>query len=278
MSIYLLTSASGAPGVSTAALGMALRWPRASMLLEADVQQSLLAGYFGGSVPAEPNLTQVALRASRGEENLKEAIWHAAQRFPSDAEPHRRLFIPGPTPPWMRHAVDQRWGSIAPTLSRMDEAGLDVLVDLGRIPTPVSQTPSLLPAALVDSSDLVAVMMEPTLPGIAAARVLLEGLLMQIKHSVRQPELCLLLREPASAPRRLGRAHVAAQTYSAREITRQLKVPVGGTVDHDPAGALLLNQGLGWEKSHLAKNLTSVARELHQRTDRHARSQEKIHA
>ncbi|WP_394276242.1 hypothetical protein [Luteococcus sp.] len=278
MSVFLLTAVSGAPGVSTMALGMALRWPRASLLVEADAQQSLLAGYFAGAVPPEPNLSQVAVRAARGEANLGEAIWHGAQRFPSDAEPNRRLFIPGPTPPWMRHAVDQRWGAMAPTLAQMDEAGMDVLVDLGRLQTPISQTPALVSTPLLENSALVAVVIEPTLPGIAAARILVEGLTVQVKHSVRQPLLGVVLRAPATASRRWFGPQVKIQTYSPREISRQLNVPVLGQVEHDVAGAALLNQGLEWDKSPLAKNLHSLARDLQQRATRHATSQENPHA
>lgn len=262
MSLILLTSAAGAPGVSTAALGLALSWGRASLLVEAAVEQSLLAGYFGGTLAPEPNLGQIAALASRGEAHLQELVWQIAKRFPSDAEPNRRLFISGPNPPWVRGTVDQRWDTIAAALERLDEAGMDTLIDFGRLPTPMSQTPTLVPPALMEHAAVVGLMLEPTLPGIAAARVLAEGLALQAKHSVRQPVFGLVLREPASAPARLGRGAAGMQTYTAREISAQLKVPVLGAVPHDVVGAARLNQGQDWHKSPLARGLQGLSREL----------------
>lgn len=46
MAVLALTSAKGAPGVSTAALAMTLLWPRAALLAECDPAggSSVLAG------------------------------------------------------------------------------------------------------------------------------------------------------------------------------------------------------------------------------------------
>ena len=50
MSSIVLTSASGAPGVTTSALGLALAWPRASVLVDADraATPTVMAGYLHG--------------------------------------------------------------------------------------------------------------------------------------------------------------------------------------------------------------------------------------
>lgn len=52
MAIITLTSASGSPGVTTTALGLALVWPRPVVLVEADPTggSALLAGYWRGQL------------------------------------------------------------------------------------------------------------------------------------------------------------------------------------------------------------------------------------
>ena len=51
MAVVALASASGSPGVTTTALGLALLWPRPVLLVEADPTggSGLLAGYFRGT-------------------------------------------------------------------------------------------------------------------------------------------------------------------------------------------------------------------------------------
>src|SRR5215213_8433495 len=65
MSLVVLTSASGSPGVTTTALGLALSWPRPVLLVEADPTgaSGLLAGYFRGARYYESGLVEVALSA-----------------------------------------------------------------------------------------------------------------------------------------------------------------------------------------------------------------------
>ena len=50
MAVIVMTSAAGAPGTTTAALTMALQWPRRCLLVEADpAGSSLVPGWLGGA-------------------------------------------------------------------------------------------------------------------------------------------------------------------------------------------------------------------------------------
>ena len=62
MAIITLVSASGAPGVTTTALALAVRWPRPVMLVEADPRggSSILAGFFKGTID-QPGLLQLVV-------------------------------------------------------------------------------------------------------------------------------------------------------------------------------------------------------------------------
>ena len=53
MTLTVLTSASGSPGVSTSALGMSLAWSKPVLLVEADPTggSAILAGWFHGRPP-----------------------------------------------------------------------------------------------------------------------------------------------------------------------------------------------------------------------------------
>ena len=63
MAVLALTSAKGAPGVSTAALAMTLLWPRAALLAECDPAggSSVLAGHLRGEVDHSRGLLPLAL-------------------------------------------------------------------------------------------------------------------------------------------------------------------------------------------------------------------------
>ena len=63
MAVIALTSASGSPGVTTTALGLALLWPRPVLLVEADPTggSGLLAGYFRGTREYDGGLIELAL-------------------------------------------------------------------------------------------------------------------------------------------------------------------------------------------------------------------------
>ena len=56
MALITLTSASGSPGVTTTAVGLALSWPRPVLLVEADPTggSAIAAGYLrGGAAPSD---------------------------------------------------------------------------------------------------------------------------------------------------------------------------------------------------------------------------------
>ncbi|MGK2852999.1 MAG: hypothetical protein ACSLE3_02645, partial [Microbacteriaceae bacterium] len=65
MALIALASASGSPGVTTTAMGLALAWPRPVLLVEADPTggSGLLAGYFRGTREYTAGLIELALTA-----------------------------------------------------------------------------------------------------------------------------------------------------------------------------------------------------------------------
>ena len=62
MSILILTSAGGSPGVTTLGIGLALTWPRPVLLADCDpgAHQAVLAGYLAGQSGHGKGLLRVA--------------------------------------------------------------------------------------------------------------------------------------------------------------------------------------------------------------------------
>ncbi len=75
MSILLLTSTSGSPGVTTLAVGLALTWPRPILLADCDpgAHQAILAGYLAGRSASGKGLLRVA-EAHRDRRPLREVV------------------------------------------------------------------------------------------------------------------------------------------------------------------------------------------------------------
>lgn len=265
MTTLLLTSVSGAPGVTTTALGLALAWPASSLLVEADSQQAVLAGYLRAQEAPEPNLSSVAAAAQRTGD-LRSLVWGSIVRpLPGDTEQHRRMYLPGPATPWARAAIEARWGAIAPVLEGLGAAGVDTLVDLGRLVPPVTATPRLIAEPLLEAAAATLVMLEPTLPSIAAARVMAEGLGEQAERAGIGDRLGLILRRGgAGAPRRAG----GSVLFGDKDVEKALGLPVVGAVAQDPVGAAHLSQGVpvprGFARTPLSRSLTRLATTLEQ--------------
>ncbi len=222
MAIISLTSAKGAPGVSTTALAMALSWPRPVILIEADVagSSSYLAGYLQGQTPHDRGLVDLAM-ANRGGD-LLDAIHTNSLPLPGGGT--ARL-VPGLASPVQATTMTPAWESIAAALREYAQQGTDVIIDAGRLGTVGGPWP------LVRSADLVLLTTRTNLPAVAATRasapVLRENLqLMGGGGDV----LALLL---------IGQG----QPYTAREISNALTLPVAATVEFDPVNAEVLSYG-----------------------------------
>ena len=129
MALIGLTSARGAPGVTTTALGMALHWHRPVLLVEADVSggSAVLAGFLRGTVAHDRGLRDIAVALSLGDP-MDEALNRSLIDLPGG----RVRLLPGLANAAQAPAVTGLWQPLAQHLRDLDAAGLDVIVDLGR--------------------------------------------------------------------------------------------------------------------------------------------------
>jgi len=238
MAVLALTSAKGAPGVSTTALAMTLLWPRAALLAECDPAggSSVLAGYLRGTVEHSRGLLPLAL--AQRHEALEQALW--PQTVPLTGDPHAasvaagagdRWLLPGLSDAAQAPSTAALWGPLGSLLASLERAGTDVIVDAGRLGT------AHAPIALLRQADLVLLVMGTNLTAVAAAKARLN-----------------LLREDLSVTGSAGRldGHLSSlglllvgegRPYSAKAISAACGVPVVASLAWEPASAEVLAAG-----------------------------------
>jgi hypothetical protein len=237
MTVLALTSAKGAPGVSTTALAMTLLWPRTALLAECDPAggSSVLAGYLRGTVEHSRGLLPLAL--AQRHQNLEQALW--PQTVPLTGDPHAasaaagagdRWVLPGLSDAAQAPSTAALWGPLGSLLASLERAGTDVVVDAGRLGA------AHAPTLLLRQADLVLLVMGTSLPAVVAARARLN-----------------LLREDLSVSGTAGlEGHLSSlglllvgegRPYSAKEIAAACGVPVVASLAWDPASAEVLAAG-----------------------------------
>ncbi|NMR19227.1 hypothetical protein [Cellulomonas fimi] len=244
MSVLVFCSATGAPGVTATALVVAWALPlahpgRRSLVVDADVAGSgILPGFLRAGVGADGGI--LALASDRTAVSGETLLEHAVALDEAGA----RWVLTGITDPAQGRTVRDLATSLAEGARALHEAGVDVVVDVGRLGHRYE------PTALLERADVVAVVFRSTLPSITGARAALGSL-----HT---------LRGPAAAT--LGVVVGAARPYGAGEIARELHLPGVLTLPEDPWAAGILTAGGGtgrrFENSALVRGARALATEL----------------
>lgn len=238
MTVTVLTSASGSPGVTTTAVGLTVHWPESCLLVDGDCQQAVLAGYLEGRQVTQNGLVHV-INAARVDPDVRGAVWRQSIPLPDDdPDGARRLLLPGLPSAQTTAALAQSWLSIAGALRDLDDAGIDIIVDLGRL------TSSGVHPALLETASHVLLMTRPTMRAIGACHWAAQRLVDQASDLGAGTKVGLLVvRRPALSVAAMTGADGTDRGYSNREIEEFLPVKVVGTVVHDPINARLLSDG-----------------------------------
>ena len=233
MAVYALTSASGAPGVTTVALGLALEWPNQVLLIDADPVggSPILAGYFGGTV-AHPG-TLVELWSAHRQGGLETAVRELPLRLSESAS-----MIPGPAGAAQAGGLIDLWPALATQARLLSTLGVDVLIDLGRLGHAHFATP------LARAADEVLLVMGSDLPSVAAASA--------AEIQVDAPVRVVLVG--------------ANRPYSSRAVASVIKKDVTVTLPWLPEEAAVLSHGAPEPKrgaGKLRRALRQAAEALH---------------
>ena len=251
MAIVALTAARRSPGVSTAALALALNWPRRVLLIEADVSgsSSILAGHLRSSVPHERGLVDLAIAHQQGK--LSQRLSSISLPLPIADELSRVRFIPGLTQAVQATSMPPVWPELAAIATSLENFGTDVIVDAGRLGTDSG------PTALLRRTDVVLVLTRTQLAAVAATRAAVP----KLRDDVSKPEG--------------GAASIFIVTvgsgmpYTDTEIRAALATPVLGTVAWDPTAAEVYSDGATPNRRHSRSALITSVRALAMAVDAH---------
>lgn len=218
MPVISLTTAAGAPGCTTTALGLALTWDAPTLLVEADPAGSAIsAGYFRGTVDHSRGLLRLALGHH---ENLAEAMLVESHQLDGAAD--RRILL-GLAEATQATALEPWWEPIGSALRELDNAGYVIVVDAGRL------TQRSCPTPLLEQSDLVLVVCRGTL-----------------ESAVRTQPMAASLHATMDRQGRgdcVGLATIGRRDYPPAEMARALGLPALLQLPEDPRHARVLSDG-----------------------------------
>ena len=220
MSLIVLASASGSPGVTTAALGLALGWPKPALLVEADPTggSSIAAGYLCGSFVPPEAMIEMAL--AQQADSILEVLPQVSQALPGTAT----KWVPGTRSHEQARTLVSLWEPLAAALRSLDATGQDVIVDAGRLGLFGSPEP------LLYGADLALLVTRTDMVSLSGARSWAETLRERFARSGGSAALGVVL---------VGEG----QPFTAREVARVLQIPVVTTVAWDPESAAVLSHG-----------------------------------
>ena len=151
MAVICLTSASGSPGVTTTAVGLAFCWTRPVLLVEADPTggSGILAGFMKGTTPYDAGLVELALSPLGTADALRDVV--------RPLSPNVSL-VAGTRTHAQAAALRDVWEPLASALRELEASGQDVIVDAGRLGLTGS------PQQLLDSADATVLVTRANLP------------------------------------------------------------------------------------------------------------------
>jgi hypothetical protein len=220
MAVVAFASAKGAPGVTTSTLALAFAWHRPVLVFEADMtgSSSVLSGFLRGTTDQSRGLVGLSVSA-RQHGFTDQGLWEQCLRLAEE-----RYLLPGIADPAQAAALSSAWPSIAVLLAELEAAGVDVLVDAGRVGT------AYAPMPLLRAADAVVLVSGTRLPDVYALSRRMPGLRADLAAHGDVERLCALT---------VGEG----RPYTNREIEGSLGVRVLGSIAWDPVSADVYSVG-----------------------------------
>lgn len=241
MSLIALTSAKGAPGVTTTALALTWAWPAATgrgvLLADVDVAGSGIAP----GLLSEPTVDTGLLALTTDRTPDAEAVRRHSLALDPGGD---RMVLLGLTDPAQARALTGAWPALAATARTLGEEGVDVVADVGRLGAAHE------PTVLLEQADVTVLVTGSDLTSLAVARPALRRL-----HALRGPAAPVMVVVVGEA-----RPYTAAQIATALDLD---DVPV---LAHDPTTATTLTSGTfatrGLDRSALVRSARVLATHL----------------
>jgi hypothetical protein len=243
MAVLAFASAKGAPGVTTSVLALAFAWHRPALIVEADMagSSSVLSGFLRGGTDHSHGLVGLSV-AARQHGFTDRGLWEQCLRLGEE-----RYLLPGIADPAQAAALTTAWGPLAGVLADLEAAGVDVLVDAGRLGT------AYAPLPLLRAADAVVLVTGTRLPDVYALSRRTPSLRTDLAASQDAESLCILT---------VGEG----RPYTNREIETSLGVRVASSIAWDPLNAEVYavgaSPGRRFESSPLARTAATTASSL----------------
>ncbi|MEV6774396.1 hypothetical protein AB0N05_37745 [Nocardia sp. NPDC051030] len=229
--LLALTSASGAPGVSTTALALALhRKPDYTLLVEGDPVGSspTMAGYLRSEINRRTSLKNLIEGDRLG--HLYDAVAAEAIQLPDS----RVKLLPGLVHAGQSTAMERTWPHLAEQLSYFAPE-YTVVVDGGRMST--------APMEVMRRADVIGIVVRPTLPCIAALQSALVPFTQALTAHRSQARVGLIVIGEFGQ-KWAFRGH----QYDADEIAKAVGMEVILPLPYDAAAARMYSEGIPLSK------------------------------
>lgn len=225
MGLYAFASLTGSPGATTTALTWATCSATPTLLVEADLTggSAVLAGRLRGQIPHHKTILAVA--GTELEDDQLAVL--QAQTLPLPGAVSDSSVIPTIARHTQALGLDPAWPTILSALRQLsDSAGMDVLVDVGRLTTRAT------PWAVLDGMDAVLVTARAALPDLTC----LTNNLSWVSDHLPRALLGVVLVE------------AAYEGWSTKEVSGILRpTPVLGTIPNLPKAAAAYSHG--WQQA-----------------------------
>lgn len=247
MALITLVSATGAPGVSTTAVGLAMAWPRPVLLVEAAATGSaLLPGFFRGEKLPRRTVIQAAA-AQRYGQLLNDLPNHTVQL---DNTGRVQCLLGYTDPPTQGRNLAGFWGPLAEAAQDLEGAGMDVIVDAGRAGSANEPTP------LITNAEALIIALRSSMVSIIGAKSLAGRFLAE--------------RESAGNAETVGLAIVGPKRpYSTANIEGAIRLPAWLEIAWDPEHASVYSDGdkptKRFEGSAFARSMVTGAEQITRR-------------
>ncbi|MGO0577128.1 hypothetical protein [Ornithinimicrobium panacihumi] len=220
MAVIALTSASGSPGVTTTALGLALSRSRPTLLVDADPTggSAYLAGYLRGQVTPPDALIDLYMAFTQG--RLREVLPQVLVPIPDS----KVSLIPGMRSHVQAAALKPLWDPLLSALKALAGTGQDVIVDLGRLGLTGSAS------QIARGADLTLLVVRSDLVALAGARSWASTIASEAEEVGAGSTTGLLVVGPG-------------RPYAAKEIPQVLGLPLIASVEWDPKAAAAFSAG-----------------------------------
>ena len=220
MAVIVFASAKGAPGVTTSVLALAFAWHRPALVVEADMagSSSVLSGFLRGGTDHSHGVVGLSISA-RQNGWTDQGLWEQCLRLGEE-----RYLLPGVADPAQAAALTAAWSPLAGVLAGLEAAGVDVLVDAGRLGTAYAPTP------LVRAADAVVLVTGTRLPDVYALSRRIPGLGVELAAHSDAEGMCVLT---------VGEG----RPYTNHEIEGSLGVRAVASIAWDPVNAEVYSVG-----------------------------------